>query len=120
VLDGEDFAELASLRSDDPATREGGGVLGWFSHENLAPSFKDVVTGLSPGEVAEVTVGESGLYVLKLLEHEEARIATLDEVRENLKDYIFARKAEKTYGELIERLSREIFVDIRTGMVAEE
>ena len=120
VLDGEDFAELASLRSDDPATREGGGVLGWFSHESLAPSFKDVVMELSPGEVAEVTVGESGFYVLKLLEHEEARTATLDEVRENLKDYIFARKAEEAYGELIDRLSREIFVDIRTGMVAEE
>jgi len=120
VLDGEDFAELARLRSDDPATREDGGVLGWFSLENLAPSFKDVVTELSPGEVADVTVGESGFYVLKLLEHEEARVATLDEVREDLKDYIFARRAEEAYGELIDQLSREIFVDIRTGMVAEE
>ena len=120
VIDGEDFAELAMLRSDDPATREGGGVLGWFSRENLAPSFKDVVTKLSPGEVADVTVGESGFYVLKLMEHKEARIAPLDEVRENLKDYIFSRKAEEAYGKLIDRLSREIFVDIRTGMVAEE
>jgi peptidyl-prolyl cis-trans isomerase SurA len=120
VFDGEDFAELARLRSDDPATREEGGVLGWFSLDNLAPSFKDVVTKLSPGEVADVTVGESGFYVLKLLEHEDARTATLDEVRENLKDYIFSRKAEKAYGELIDQLSREIFVDIRTGMVAEE
>lgn len=120
VLDGEEFAELARLRSDDPATREEGGVLGWFSVENLAPSFRDVVTELSPGDVAEVTVGESGFYVLKLLEYEEARTATLDEVRENLKDYIFARKAETAYEELIARLSREIFVDVRTGMVPEE
>ena len=120
VLDGEDFAELARLRSDDPATSEEGGVLGWFTHENLSPSFKNVVTELSAGEVADVTAGESGFYVLKLLEHKEARIASLDEVRENLKDYIFARKAEKAYGELIDRLSSEIFVDIRTGMVPEE
>jgi peptidyl-prolyl cis-trans isomerase SurA len=120
VLDGEDFAELARLRSDDPSTREEGGVLGWFTHENLAPSFRDVVIGLSPGEVSDVTAGETGFYVLKLLEHQEARIATLDEVRENLKDYLFARKAEEAYGELIDRLSREIFIDIRTGMVPEE
>ncbi len=120
VVDGEDFAELARLRSDDPGTREEGGVLGWFTRENLAPSFKEVVTGLSPGEVSDVTVGEAGFYVLKLLEHQEARIATLDEVRENLKDYLFARKAEKAYGELIDRLSREIFIDIRTAMVPEE
>jgi peptidyl-prolyl cis-trans isomerase SurA len=120
VLDGEDFAELARLRSDDPATRDEGGVLGWFTHDNLAPSFKDVITELSPGEVSDVTVGEAGFYVLKLLEHQEARIATLDEVREDLKDYLFARKAEKAYGELIDRLSQEIFTDIRTGMVPEE
>ncbi len=120
ALDGEDFAELARLRSDDPATREEGGVLGWFTHENLAPAFRDVVIELPPGGVSDVTAGEAGFYVLKLLEHQEARIATLDEVRENLKDYLFSRKAEEAYGELIDRLSREIFVDIRTGMVPEE
>jgi len=120
ALDGEDFAELARLRSDDPATREEGGVLGWFTHENLAPAFRDVVIELPLGGVSDVTVGEAGFYVLKLLEHQEARIATLDEVRENLKDYLFAHKAEEAYGELIDRLSREIFVDIRTGMVPEE
>jgi parvulin-like peptidyl-prolyl isomerase len=70
--------------------------------------------------VSDVTVGEAGFYVLKLLEHQEARIATLDEVRENLKDYLFARKAEKAYGELIDQLSQEIFIDIRTAMVPEE
>ena len=120
VLDGEDLAELARLRSDDPATRESGGVLGWFTRENLAPSFTDVIAGLSPGEVADVAVGEGGFYVLRLEDHKEARTATLDEVREDLKDYLFARKAEKGYEELIDRLSREIFVDIRTGMVPEE
>lgn len=120
VLDGEDFAELASRRSDDLSTRENGGELGWFTRENLAPSFRDVITGLSPGEVAEVAAGESGFYVLKLLDHTESRMATLDEVRERLKEYIFARKAEKAYEDLIDRLSSEIFVDVRTGVVPEE
>jgi parvulin-like peptidyl-prolyl isomerase len=120
VLDGEDFGELARMRSDDPASREEGGVLGWFTRENLAPAFHDVITGLEVGEVAEVAPGESGFYVLKLVDHNEARTATLDEVRENLRDYIFAQKVEVAYGELIDRLSREIFVDIRTALVPEE
>jgi len=33
---------------------------------------------------------------------------------------IGSRKAEKAYSELMDRLSREIFVDIRTGLVPEE
>ena len=120
VLDGEDFAELARLRSDDPATGSEGGVLGWFTRETLAPSFVDVITVLTAREVADVAVGESGFYVLKLLEYREPRVATLDEVREDLKDYIFSRKAEQAYGELMDRLSSEIFVDIRTALVPEE
>jgi foldase protein PrsA len=108
------------MRSDDPASREEGGVLGWFTQENLAPAFHDVITGLEVGEVADVTPGESGFYVLKLMDHNEARTATLDEVRENLRDYIFAQKVEVAYGELIDRLSSEIFVDIRTALVPEE
>jgi peptidyl-prolyl cis-trans isomerase SurA len=120
VLDGEDFEELARARSDDPASREEGGVLGWFSRENLAPAFQEVITGLEVGEVAEVTPGESGFYVLKLVEHSEARTATLDEVREDLRDYIFAQKVDTAYAELIDRLSNEIFVDIRTGLAPEE
>jgi len=120
VLDGEDFEELARLRSDDPLTSEVGGSLGWFTRDNLAPAFAEVIMGLSAGEVADVAAGESGFYVLKLVEHREPRTATLDEVRENLKDYIFSQKAGKAYEELIERLSQEIFVDIRTGLVPEE
>jgi peptidyl-prolyl cis-trans isomerase SurA len=120
VLDGEEFGKLARMRSDDPASREEGGVLGWFTRENLAPAFHDVITGLEVGEVAEVAPGESGFYVLKLVDHNEARTATLDEVRENLRDYIFAQRVEVAYGELIDRLSSEIFVDIRTALVPEE
>jgi len=120
AADGEDFAELARLRSDDLPSRETGGDLGWFQVDTIAPAFKSVVDGLQAGEVGDVAIGENGFYVLKLVEHQDARVATLDEVREDLKDYIFSRKAAEAYDELMERLSREILVDIRTGMVSGE
>ncbi len=120
ALAGEDFAELARVRSDDATSRDAGGVLGWFSKEDLAPSFLDALSDLSPGDVAEVVRGGSGYYVLKLLAHEDERVAGLDEVRENLKDYLFARKAEAAYNDLIDRLSGEIYVDIREKLVPEE
>jgi len=115
---GEDFAELARLRSDDIPSREAGGDIGWFSVEEIRPTFKAVVEVLEPGEIGEIAVGENGFYVLKLLEHNEPRVATLDEVRDDLKDYVFSLRVEEGYRELIERLSREIFVDVRTGVVS--
>lgn len=120
ALAGEDFAELARARSDDATSRESGGVLGWFTRDDLAPAFLGVLEGLSPGDVPDVVPGDAGFYVLKLLAHEEARTATLDEVRENLKEYLFSLKAEEAYTALIDRLSTEIFVDVRTEMVPEQ
>jgi peptidyl-prolyl cis-trans isomerase SurA len=120
VLAGEDFATLAGTRSDDIQSRDAGGVIGWFTVENLAPAFLDVVSGLEPGGLAEVVEGDTGFYVLKLLDHKESRTATLDEVREDLKEYIFSLKAEEAYARLMERLRGEIFIDVRSPMVPAE
>lgn len=120
VIAGEDFAKIAELYSDDPSTGRQGGGLGWFTVEQLAPAFHEALTGLSPGDITPVVRGDGGHYVIKLLNHEQPRIADLDEVRENLKEYLFGLKAEEAYEALIERLSGEIFVDVRTEMVPRE
>ncbi len=119
ALSGEDFAELARARSDDPSSRDAGGELGWFARDDLAPLFLSAIEGLGPGDIADVVLGDTGFYVLKLIDHREARVAELDEVREDLKDYLFSLKAEERYTELMEQLKSEIFVDIRTDLVQE-
>jgi len=120
VLGGEDFGELATRYSDDYRTRQTAGELGWFTTEDLEPAFRDVVTALEAGGVSDVISGEGGFYILKLLEHREPRTATLDEIREDLREYIYRMKSEEAYGALLDRLSEEIYVDIRTGAVPPE
>jgi peptidyl-prolyl cis-trans isomerase SurA len=120
VIGGEDFAAIAEQYSDDPSTGGRGGALGWFTVDQLAPDFRDALSGLSPGGISPVVRGDGGHYVLKLLDHEESRIAELDEVREDMREYLFAVKAEEAYEALIDRLSAEIFVDVRTEMVPRE
>ena len=119
LLEGADFGVLAKEYSDDEASRENGGVLGWFTGEGMAPAIRAAVTAVEPGEIADVVEGESGYYVIKLLAHEPERIASLDEIREDLKDYLFNLKAEEAYGSLIDRLSDEIYVEIRTDVASE-
>jgi peptidyl-prolyl cis-trans isomerase SurA len=116
IVDGEDFAVVAEEYSDDPVSAERGGELGTFTREDLNPAFLTVVEDLDVGEVSDVTRGESGYYVLTLLAREDARVATLDEVRANLREYLFGLKAEEAYRELLDRLAEEIHVDIRTQM----
>jgi peptidyl-prolyl cis-trans isomerase SurA len=114
AIAGEDFAELARARSDDPISSESGGDLGWFSRSDLSPVFAGVVQDMSAGEIAQPIKGETGFYVLKVLEHNPPRVASLDEIRDDLRDLIFSQKAEEAYNKLIDRLKSEIFVDVRT------
>jgi len=120
VLGGRDFAEVARQRSDDRASREAGGTLGWFAPDELAPAILGILVGLEPGEIGDVVRGDTGYYVIKLLAHEPERIAPLDEMREDLREYIFNLKVRDELAALIERLSSELYVDIRTPTVPTE
>lgn len=120
IVDGGDFAEVAREHSDDPASRESGGVLGWFTVDDMAPPIRSVILNLEPGGVGDVVRGDTGYYVIKLLAHEAERIAPLDEVRKDLREHVFGLRVEEGLSALIERLSDEIFVDIRTPTVSAE
>ena len=114
AMEGADFGELALQFSEDYSTRDSGGVLGWFQAGEMAPFIEEAVKSVGVGEIAPVVEGEGGYYVIKVLEHEDERIASLDEVREELRDYIYGQKAQQAYSELMSKLSSQIFVDIRT------
>jgi hypothetical protein len=110
---GEDFAALAAAYSDDPRSSAAGGVLGWFTPDDLVPEFRATIEALAPGGVGPILQGDGGYYVLKLLSHEEARTATLDEVRPKLREFLMNQRMEEEYRKLIDRLSGEIYVDLR-------
>ncbi|MBC8451030.1 peptidylprolyl isomerase [bacterium] len=118
VLDGADFSSVAAGYSEDIASSARGGDLGWFSPGDLDPAFVAPVAALSDGEMTGVLKGASDYYVLQLTGHEEEREAELDEIREQLKDYIFNLRAEEAYVALMDRLKSEIYIDIRTEMVS--
>jgi len=120
IVDGRDFGEVAREHSEDRASSEAGGVLGWFAVDDMAPPIRNVILDLEPGGVGDVVRGETGYYVIKLLAHEAERIAPLDEVRTDLREYIFGLRVEDGLSALIERLSNEIYVDIRTPTVSAE
>jgi peptidyl-prolyl cis-trans isomerase SurA len=118
VASGDDFSELATEHSDDEATAAEGGYLGWFTAEQLSPEFIAALDAIEPGEVTDVIRGDGGYYLLKLLAHEDERVAELDEVREELRDLIFSQRAEAAYEELMRRLRSEIFIDLPTEPAA--
>src|SRR5436853_430348 len=53
IKKGTDFAELAKLKSKDPAAAAEGGDLGYFSKEQMVPEFSEVAFKLEKGQLSE-------------------------------------------------------------------
>lgn len=64
---GMSFEKASASFSNAPNALEGGG-LGWRNAKQLPPEFLELVTSLSPGEIAKPIRSASGVHVFKLNE----------------------------------------------------
>lgn len=61
---GEDFAELASAYSQDPASAAAGGDLGWFRRGDMTGAFDEATFALPEGAISDVVETEFGFHVI--------------------------------------------------------
>jgi peptidyl-prolyl cis-trans isomerase D len=75
-----DFAKLAAKYSDDPSNKNSGGDLGTFSRGQMIKPFEDAVFKMKPGEI-EIVETNFGYHIVKLDEHKDAHVDTIDQVK---------------------------------------
>jgi serine/threonine-protein kinase len=68
ALNGEDFAMLARMNSDDRRVRETSGDLGFITRGQTVPAFERAAFALSVGQISEVVSTDFGFHVIKRLE----------------------------------------------------
>lgn len=64
VRAGEDFAELATEHSQDPASAEAGGDLGWFRRGLMVDEFDEAAFSLLEGGISDVVETEFGYHII--------------------------------------------------------
>ncbi len=62
----DDFAKMARQYSEDQATKENGGDLGWVETGSFIPAFDDVLKKMQPLEISEPLRSSYGWHLLKL------------------------------------------------------
>ncbi len=66
---GADFAELAKKYSDDKQSSTEGGVMSWFTPNNMVPSFAEAAFALkNDGDISPVIRTPFGWHIIKRLE----------------------------------------------------
>lgn len=63
---GEDFATLAMELSDDKASAQKGGELGWFGIGRMVREFEKATFELEPGETSEIVKTQFGYHIINL------------------------------------------------------
>jgi len=91
---GADFAAIARGASDDAATAERDGEIGWVTEPDLRPEIRGQVIGLAKAAIAEPVRLDDGWHILKLLDTEAAHTRPLAEVRDALVQRIRTERAE--------------------------
>jgi len=112
VQKGEDFAAVAKQYSDDTATKEKGGDLGFFRKGVMVPKFEEVAFSLKPGQITQKPVRTAfGFHVIKVLEHKPEHVKPLEEVKDQIAESLKNRNMFKARRELVDRLRAEAKIE---------
>jgi peptidyl-prolyl cis-trans isomerase SurA len=115
VVAGETFGLVAAEVSGDPASARNGGVLGTFRLEDLSTQFQDALKDVPVGEITEAILTPAGWYVFKVLDRREGHMFTYDELKENLRQVVEARKIEEKLAAYVAELRARFFIDEKAG-----
>lgn len=92
---GADFEKMAREHSQDSVTRNDGGDLGWFGRGTLPSNVENVVFGMKKGEIRGPLRTERGYHLIKVVDRKESSARAFDEVKEELREQLYAEKLEK-------------------------
>ena len=104
LRDGADFAEMAQKHSQDPGSEGKGGDLGFFTREQMVPSFSDAAFSLKPGDISEPVSTRFGWHLIKVEEIQEAQSAVLENVAGDIRKKLVADGARNLAYEKAESL----------------
>ena len=110
ILTGADFDSLARLYSDDPETKGQGGFLGQFLIKGLMPPFGTVVEKMRAGEVSEPVLSEHGFHLIKVLEKQEDKTLTFEEMQDKIRNYLYQEQLAVRLKDYLDRVSARTFV----------
>jgi peptidyl-prolyl cis-trans isomerase SurA len=112
IAEGTSFAELARLNSDDTASAQRGGELGWTVPGDLVPEFERAMNALKIGELSQLVRTPFGYHIIQVEERRTADLSA-DRKRIEARRVLRDRRADEAYQEWLRQLRDRSYVDYR-------
>lgn len=94
---GADFEALAKQVSQDPGSAARGGMLGWFSRNQMVKEFEDAAFALQPGEISKPVLSPFGWHIIKMKERKQ--LEPFDVHKESILRFMEQRGARNAISE---------------------
>jgi len=118
---GEDFAALAKSYSEDTASKENGGDIGFISAGQTIKEFEDAAFALKVGEVSDIVETTYGYHLIKATDHKDEYIKDFSEVTDTIKSYLLNGKQidewEKYVSDLILKTNIKYTTDLKGALL---
>ncbi len=112
ILNGEDFAGIASTTSEDPGSAPDGGDLGWSGPGTFVPEFDKAIADLKVNEISQPFKTRFGWHIVQML-GTRTYDSTADVRRQKAYAAIRESKADEETELWLRRLRDEAFVEIK-------
>ena len=110
IKKGEDFAKLARENSTDASASQGGDI-GYSSKDGLDPEYAEAAFALPVGGVKMIKL-PAGYLIIKVTEKKKEGLSTLEEVKEQLTDFLKNQKAQAEMTKLVNQLRDQAKIDV--------
>ena len=114
-----DFEKLAKENSEDPGSKDKGGMLEPFGKGVMVPEFEQAAFAAKVNELVGPVKSEFGYHIIEVLEHKEAKVPALDEVKDKITKTLKQQKAKpmqdlmnELYAKEDIKINREGYKDI--------
>jgi len=103
---GEDFAELASTYSEDPGSKDKGGLYEDFEKGTMVKPFEDASFNLPVGSISDLVETRYGFHIIKVVDRKKDE-RSLDEVKKEAYIQLARKKDPNLVRNLIDQLKEK-------------
>jgi len=110
--EGGDFVQLARRHSDDPATANAGGDMGFIQIQNLDDILDTRIRPLEEGTVTEPIRKADGFHIIKIVSNRPSTPKTLEEARNTVITILRRERAREMISKLLDDLRSRADIEI--------
>lgn len=112
ILGGQDFAKAAEINSQDAASVNKGGDLGWVQPGMLPAGIDQAISQLKLNQISAPIKTPQGWYILQVTAHRQVEQNKQDFINTQVREMIYKRKFNEAVQNWVQRLHSQSYVKV--------